>query len=413
MFDKENTLLSNLFSFLVILFSWCPISYIVGKYSESKDFNNFLKQKNIFNFKKELIKLIGISLFCLIIYINFDFIFNLNNIFYKQKSILFFNSNILFSIYLQWIFSKKNLGLKKIKKVIIYGNKLQFDQISNWLEKKKFKTSYTFIKGKRNIIRERVSDIILFDQDFNTKTLTYLLRQGYTYKTPSQWFSEEFQKIPSEFISDNEILTGSWDLDKKGFSRRFKRLGDIILSLIILVCSLPIVFIVSIFIYLEDKGPIFYSQERTGHRGMSFKIYKLRTMYVGAEKGKAQWAKKNDKRITKVGNILRKTRIDELPQLVSVLFGDMSLIGPRPERRELEKLIIQKTPNYLVRYSVLPGLSGWAQVNYPYGASLEDTEEKLSYDLYYLKNYSLWLDLLILIKTIRLLLNLSGSTPIN
>ena len=134
-------------------------------------------------------------------------------------------------------------------------------------------------------------------------------------------------------------------------------------------------------------------------------------MYVGAEKGRAQWAKKNDKRITKVGKILRKTRIDELPQLISVLYGDMSLIGPRPERDELEKLIIEKTPNYLVRYSVLPGLSGWAQVNYPYGASLEDSEEKLSYDLYYLKNYSLWLDLLIFIKTIRLVLNLAGSTP--
>ena len=135
---------------------------------------------------------------------------------------------------------------------------------------------------------------------------------------------------------------------------------------------------------------------------MSFKIFKLRTMYVNAEKGKAEWAKRYDKRITKIGRILRKIRIDELPQLISVLRGDMSLIGPRPEREQLEKMIIKKTPNYLVRYSVLPGLSGWAQVNYPYGASLEDAEEKLSYDFYYIKNYSLWLDLLIFIKTIRI-----------
>ena len=293
------------------------ISYILGKYSES---NNFLNKNNSFNFKREIVKLLGISLFCLFIYVNLDFIFNLNNIFYKQKFILFFNSNILFSIYLQRIFSKNNSILKKIKKVIIYGNKLQFDQMSKWLEKNKFKTSYTLIKGKINMNAERVSDIILFDQEFNINTLTYLLKQGYTYKTPSQWFSEEFQKIPGEFISDNEILTGSWDLDKKGFPRRFKRLGDIVLSLIILVCSLPIVLIVSIFIYFEDKGPIFYSQERTGHRGISFKIYKLRTMYVGAEKGRAQWAKKNDKRITKVGNILRKTRIDELPTYFSLIW---------------------------------------------------------------------------------------------
>ncbi len=306
---------------------------------------------------------------------------------------------------------KFNKVYKKPKKVLVFGNKTEFKRFINKANKTSKAKEYNFIRGVKTVLKERVYDVILLDQVFLKKNLTYLLKQGYTYKSPSQWFAEEFQKIPSDFISDKEILIGGWDLDKKSFSRRIKRLGDIFFSLLILFFSFPIICVASFLIFIEDRGPIFYSQIRTGHRGMSFKIFKLRTMYVNAEKGRAKWAKRYDKRITKIGRILRSTRIDELPQLISVLMGDMSLIGPRPEREQLEKMIIKRTPNYLVRYSVLPGLSGWAQVNYPYGASLEDAEEKLSYDFYYIKNYSLWLDLLIFIKTIRLVLNAAGSLP--
>ena len=171
--------------------------------------------------------------------------------------------------------------------------------------------------------------------------------------------------------------------------------------------------IVSILmIYFEDRGPVFYSQIRTGIFRKKYRIYKLRTMKIDAEKYGAQWSTNGDERITTVGKILRKTRIDELPQLFSVLSGDMSLIGPRPERPELEENIIENIKNYTERYSVKPGLSGWAQVNYPYGASLEDTRRKLSYDLYYIKNFSIFLDILIFFKTIQLVFTAKGSIPL-
>ena len=135
-------------------------------------------------------------------------------------------------------------------------------------------------------------------------------------------------------------------------------------------------------------------------------------MIVDAESNGAQWAMKNDKRITFIGKILRKTRIDELPQLISVLKGEMSLIGPRPERPEFNILLESKIPHYNLRHLVKPGLSGWAQVNYPYGSSIEDSKYKLSYDIYYIKNFSILLDFIILFKTIRLVLNGKGSAPI-
>ena len=143
----------------------------------------------------------------------------------------------------------------------------------------------------------------------------------------------------------------------------------------------------------------------------SFFIIKLRTMYINSEKNGPQWAKTNDKRITKIGKILRKYRIDELPQIINVLKGEMSLIGPRPERPEIEKKLSQVISNYDLKYLAKPGLSGWAQVNYPYGASIDDARIKLSYDLYYIKNFSFLLDFIIICKTMRLVLNGKGSKP--
>ena len=166
-------------------------------------------------------------------------------------------------------------------------------------------------------------------------------------------------------------------------------------------------------IFIEDRGPIFYSQIRTGYLQKPFKIIKLRTMFINSEKDGVKWSTKNDKRITKIGRILRLTRIDELPQLISVLKGEMSLIGPRPERPEIDDYLIERIPYYELRYSVRPGLSGWAQVNYPYGASQKDAEEKLSYDIFYLANFSFLLDLGIMFKTIKLVLNMRGAIAKN
>jgi lipopolysaccharide/colanic/teichoic acid biosynthesis glycosyltransferase len=165
-------------------------------------------------------------------------------------------------------------------------------------------------------------------------------------------------------------------------------------------------------IKLEDGGPIFYRQTRSGLYGQPFTIWKLRSMCVDSERHGARWAKQNDNRITRIGTVLRRTRLDELPQLLSVLKGDMSLIGPRPERPEIEGMLENQIAHYRIRHWIRPGLSGWAQVCFPYGASLADSRMKLSYDLFYLRNAGLLLDLLILIKTIKLVCRAQGAVPV-
>ena len=154
---------------------------------------------------------------------------------------------------------------------------------------------------------------------------------------------------------------------------------------------------------------LFYSQIRTGINQKSIKIFKIRSMRVNSEKNGPQWSQSNDPRITLIGKLIRKNRIDELPQLLSVLAGDLSLIGPRPERPEIDKTLESEINSYSKRYLIKPGITGWAQVNYPYGASIEDSKVKQSYDLYYLKNVSFILDFMIFIKTIKLVLNGKGA----
>jgi len=163
-------------------------------------------------------------------------------------------------------------------------------------------------------------------------------------------------------------------------------------------------------IKLESDGPIIYKQERVGLGGKSFMCLKFRSMRTDAEKdGKAVWASKNDSRVTRVGAFIRKTRIDDLPQLISVLVGEMSIVGPRPERPTFVAELKEKIPFYDVRHSVKPGVTGWAQVRYAYGASLEDALHKHQYDLYYVKNNSLFLDLLILFETVSVVLFREGA----
>jgi lipopolysaccharide/colanic/teichoic acid biosynthesis glycosyltransferase len=166
----------------------------------------------------------------------------------------------------------------------------------------------------------------------------------------------------------------------------------------------PLMLVTALLIKLDSPGRVFYSQLRSGLYGQPFRVDKFRSMYQDAEQLGAQWASQRDSRITRVGYWLRLMRIDELPQIWNVLCGDMSLIGPRPERPEFDVKLKEAIPYYEVRYLVKPGITGWAQVMYPYGASVEDAYEKLSYDLYYIKNYSLWLDLAITFKTIRVVL---------
>ena len=160
----------------------------------------------------------------------------------------------------------------------------------------------------------------------------------------------------------------------------------------------------AVIIKLESRGPVIYSQERIGENNKPFKIFKFRSMRTDSEKDGPKWASEHDDRITKFGNIMRKTRIDELPQLYNVIVGQMSFVGPRPERQFFINTLEKEIPYYNLRHIVKPGLTGWAQVKYPYGASIEDSYRKLQYDLYYIKNYSLILDVLIILDTVKIVL---------
>lgn len=189
-----------------------------------------------------------------------------------------------------------------------------------------------------------------------------------------------------------------------------KRLADVIVSLFGLALLLALLPFVALAVYLESPGPIFYSQERVGRAGRPFRLIKLRSMVPYAEQdGQPRWAGKNDQRVTRVGRFLRRTRLDELPQCLNVLRGEMSLVGPRPERPEFVGELQKRIPFYRSRLAVRPGLTGWAQINYHYGSSVDDALVKLQYDLYYIKHKSLYLDLLILLKTVGVVLSFQGT----
>lgn len=211
-----------------------------------------------------------------------------------------------------------------------------------------------------------------------------------------------------------DVLRPSALIFSTGFRRRWitmtlKRLIDIVVSIAGLVTLAPLMFVVALLIKLDSPGPIFYRQMRVGLRGHPYMMWKFRSMSQDAEKHGPRWADANDPRISRVGRWLRKIRIDELPQLINVLKGEMSLVGPRPERpifvQELRSII----PYYDLRHTVRPGITGWAQTRFRYGASAEDAHIKLQYDLYYVKNLSLWLDALVLVQTVRVMLRGEGA----
>lgn len=189
-----------------------------------------------------------------------------------------------------------------------------------------------------------------------------------------------------------------------------KRVFDLLSSVFLLIVTMPVMLVTALLIKLESPGPLFYTQERVGLNGRTFKVIKFRSMRQDAEKdGRPQWATKNDSRVTRIGNIIRKVRIDELPQLFNVLRGEMSMVGPRPERPFFVDELVANIPYYAVRHSVKPGVTGWAQVRYEYGSTIEDSLEKLQYDLYYVKNHTLFLDLLIMLETVAVVLTGRGA----
>jgi lipopolysaccharide/colanic/teichoic acid biosynthesis glycosyltransferase len=219
-------------------------------------------------------------------------------------------------------------------------------------------------------------------------------------------FLEEINGFTEVDLLDWDYFIGKEDFSVLRNTRKvaLKRIADYFHAVVLMILTLPISIITAICIKLESAGPIFYLQTRVGQFNEEFKVIKFRSMTVDAESSGAQWAQKNDPRLTRVGGFIRKTRIDEIPQLINVLRGEMSLIGPRPERKVFIEKLVNEIPFYEFRHSILPGITGLAQVKYPYGASIKDGVWKHKYDLYYIRNQNFFLDLKIIFLTIRTVL---------
>lgn len=252
-------------------------------------------------------------------------------------------------------------------------------------------------------VRERRGGVLPLRQLLDAKL------KGIKVSDLASFYERELGLLHIDNIKASWLIFGT-GFDQGMFRDVVKRVFDLVASLILLVATLPIHLLAMIAVVLESGFPIFYSQERVGQGSEPFRIYKLRSMVQDAEKdGKPRWAGTNDARVTRVGRFIRRTRIDELPQLFNVLRGDMSFVGPRPERAFFVDQLVEEIPFYDVRHSVKPGVTGWSQVRYPYGASKDDALKKLQYDLYYVKNHSLFLDLLILVDTVQVVLLGKGA----
>ncbi len=406
LFLKFNELEIYKNSFLIFIqvnIYWISLSYIFGRYYtyekkyKSKIFIQALKTsilflsiifiENILNFKNPIEFYLSITIFSFLVQCS------LNN-FYKK----------IFSGEKIWCFVGDNRLLKNINHELKMSRNnsqvIPFESFIN-MEKNDFESF------KKNIIG------FLIDENISLKPVLKLMQFPKNKKHQNlnllNWSENILQKIPIDFYFDASIQKYFNKSNKNHFQLKIKRISDIIFSLLLIVITFPVLLISAFLIKLEDGGPIFYTQTRNGLNKKEFQIIKLRTMKINSENNGAVWSKKNDSRITKMGFFLRLTRIDELPQLINVLNNKMSLIGPRPERPEIDIMLNKNIKDYFIRYNIKPGLSGWAQVNYPYGASIIDSKNKLGYDLYYLKNFSIFLDFLIFLKTISLVFNARGA----
>ena len=406
---------SIIFFYYFKLILWFVFSYIINRYKP-----NYQK----YEFKKVHIRQIKKSIILIIIFSILEILFlNIFNII--EQNFINLNNTLVFNL----IFIVICIFLNLIKNIFYYNLSqrkkrwILFNNQNDLLDKSDLNNNLIDIFSNQDVysikkINFKMYDGIVLVENKIKSSLKELLVDEIKDKkikiiSIEEWFHRYSQRIPVELINDKFIKKLEFKIYENKINNIFliKRIFEFIFTLFLLLLSTPILVFASILVYLEDNGPIFYSQSRVGEYGKTFTIWKLRSMRVNAEKDGVKWATKNDKRVTKTGKILRKTRIDELPQLIGVLQGKMNLIGPRPERPEFKDLLSKEINYYHIRSLMKPGITGWAQVNYPYGASVNDTKNKLSYDLYYLKNYSLLLDILIFFKTIRLIFNARGSEP--
>lgn len=399
-YDYTTKYLTN-FIFLIFIF----IKFIFGQldfYAER------FRLKNIF---------VNFSIDAIFAFVFFIFLRKLE-IFYVFGAVFIFQSifrKIISSIYMK----KKNVLIfgsnhieNNIQQDII--NSLDYNYIGYISNNKSRATKYLIgnYDEMEKIIKENKVDLLVIVKDMQSPSFKKYLKRLFELKVNGlkvlsyEIFNEEIQKkIDASKIDEEWLLqSNGFDILNDGMQKNMKRGADLVIATTLMILLSPVALIAAILIKLESKGPIIFKQVRIGENMVPFKVYKFRSMKIHDPQKYSKYAQDNDNRVTKIGNFMRKTRIDELPQLFCILKGTMSFVGPRPEWDILAKEYEKQIPYYNLRHMIKPGLTGWAQVMYPYGENIEDTKRKLEYDLYYLKHQDLILDVLIILKTVKVIL---------
>lgn len=291
------------------------------------------------------------------------------------------------------------------KMVVVVGATPEMERLVTELKHQKH-LGYV-ISGVFHSVKEALdacpeAEMIMYDKELQGADLETVVEANIDVVNIRNAHEEIFHLIPVGLIDDT-FVARVIEKHESPFYRLSSQAVSMIFAFIILIITLPFTLIAALCIYLEDHGPIFYTHDRVGYRGEKFKIIKLRSMHANAEKDGAMWAEQGDARITRVGRVIRKLHIDEIPQMINVLKGDIALVGPRPERPEFVEKLKNEIPYYFLRHSIKPGFTGWAQIKFRYARSVMDSQEKFEYDLYYIKNRNFVLDTGIIFKTIQII----------
>ncbi len=389
----------HLLPFSIIYFFWLVIFYIFGLYDL-----HLIKTKTSFY---------GSTLGALSVSLILGMLFFYTTPFFEitPKTNLVINILIFGILFLGWRRLFYSLfSVHFLNRTVIIGKGSEVEMLKKEINEKPY-LGYKIIsidlnKDLFSQIQSKNIDTVIFTEEFESnpkilKALYFCLPARVSFLEFTKAYELIYEKIPVSIVSKSWFLENLKEREK-GFYDETKRFFDIILASFLFILTLPFWPFIVIAIKLEDKGPVFYSQKRIGKNRKSFILYKFRSMKMGAEKEKAVWAKKEDKRITKVGKFLRQTHLDEIPQMMNVIKGDISLVGPRPERLEFVGKLEKEIPHYHLRHLVKPGFTGWAQIKFRYGRSFIDSHKKFQYDLYYLKNRNFLLDIGILLRTFQL-----------
>lgn len=393
--------------FFFIHFLWLIIFYIVGAY----DTKDFVSYKKIIEKIVKSMTVAGITAIIIFYLVPTTTITPKTNL---LIDVLILSGLLIIWRKLFWNLTKNSSGIR----TLFFGSSQEITDFAKSLKNnhhlgygpsvilKSIDDNFINLVKKENIQVIVASKEILKEPD-SVKKFYEAIPLGVTIVDFPTFYETLTDKIPVSIINEEWFLENLREIDKKIFEK-IKKVFDIVMVAILGIPTLALFPIIAFLIKIDSRGPVFYKQKRVGKNGSIFEIIKFRTMIENAEKNGPQWAEEKDSRITAIGRFLRKTRIDELPQLVNILRGEMSFVGPRAERPEFVKNLEKEIPHYAMRYLVKPGASGWAQIKLSHGGVGKEAREKLQYDLYYIKNRSIVLDLAIVAKTIATMISREG-----